>query len=200
MGLTTHAYSALAKPLSKDCINDQTNNDITVALNTAGVAFDASQGLGDAANTSSIVLLMYGGFDAQRCTCVLNFPSPTTAGTEDLGVIIGLRNYKSTFENYLYARVHAGTAGIAADVNGTLTTLTSTPWSVAQGVNITIMIQRVGLLVTTSFTAASGPSPVTPSTILTGATATALASGGLMGFRSLSKAVWCRSMLGEQVA
>ena len=203
MSISTHEFSALTPPLFKDCIGDQTNNNISVVLNSTGatpVAFDATQGLGVATNISSIVLLMYGGFDAQRITTVLNFPSPTTAGTEDLGAILGMYNYKNTFENYLYARVHAGVASITSVVAGSFATLTSTAWSVAQGVSMTIVCKRVGTLITASFTAASGPGPVNLSTTLTGGTATALSSGGMMGFRSLSKAVWCQSMIGEQVA
>lgn len=195
--MTTNGLTTLATK-TKNLISDQTFDYTQVILNTAGVAFDVTNGLGQASATSSEVLLDMGGFDAQRCTCILQFPSPTTAGTEDLGVLIGVINSgKAGQESYINAAVVAGAAKIRSEVNGTLTTLSTTAWSVAQGVLMTIVCQRVGRVITATFTAASGPAPVQLTTTL--ASNSTLLTGGLMGFRSSSKAVWCSSMVGEQI-
>lgn len=192
-GMTTLAY------LSKNLISVQTFDYLQVILNTAGVAFDVTNGLGQASNTSSEVLLDMGGFDAQKCTCILQFPSPTTAGTEDLGVLLGVINSgKAGQESYIEARVSTGNARIATMVGGTLVNQSSTAWSVAQGVLMTISVQRIGSLVTANFHAASGPGDVQLTYTLPGGST--LVTGGVMGFRSSSKAVWCSSIIGEQLA
>jgi hypothetical protein len=196
--ITTNGMTTLAK-VSKDLIADQTFNNLAILLNQAACLFDVTHGLGDAANTSSVIALLIGGFDAQKITATLNFPSPTTAGTENLGVFAGALRIGTGTENYLYACADAGTARIQTIIAGVTTTLTSTPWSVAQAVSMTISLQRVGTLLTANFSAASGPAPVQLQTNLSGG-GLALQSGGIMGARSLSKAIWCTDLVGQQVA
>jgi len=195
--ITTNGMTTLAQ-VTKNLITDQTFNNLAILLNQASCVFDPVQGLGDAANTSSVIELLIGGFDAQLMTATLNFPSPTTAGTENLGVFIGALRIGTGTENYLYACADAGTARIQTIVAGTTTTLTSTPWSVAQAVAMTISFQRVGTLLTANFSAASGPAPVQLQTNLSG-TGLTLQHGGVMGARSLAKAIWCTNFDGQQI-
>ena len=53
---------------TKDLIADQTYTDLTKKLNTSGIAFDAVEGLGDAAANSSMVLVNSGGYPDQQIT------------------------------------------------------------------------------------------------------------------------------------
>ena len=188
------------RTFSKNLLTQQNYDDLIVKLNTGGIAFDATHGLGQASATSTLVLAAFGGFDDVRVVGIMKFPSPTTAGAEDLGLVMGMRNVETigAGANYLYIRVAAGNARIVSVIAGSFSTLTTAAWSVAQGVAITIDATRVGRLVTATFTAASGPAPVTLSFTLP--SDSPLLPGGLCGFRSLSKAVWCSSLTAEQLA
>ena len=189
--------NTLLASYTKDCIGDQTFDHTAILLNAASCVFDATHGLGDAANTSSVIALFMGGFDAQKVTATINFPSPTTAGTEALGVFLGALRIGTGTENYLLAWATAGIAKISTVIAGTFATLSSTAWSVAQAVDMTITFQRVGLLLAATFHAASGPSDVNLSAALP--SDSPLLSGGIMGARSVSKAIWCKSLKGEQI-
>lgn len=181
---------------TKNLVSDQTFRDITVIFNSAGVAFDVTHGLGHASDTSSAVFLSAGGFPDQRVVATMKFPSPTTAGTEDLGVILRVSTLIAAASTYLYAKVKDGTVKLVEVVDGTATTLTSSAWSVAQNVNITIDTQVVGTAFAATFTAASGPSPIT---INATTNLSNVPARGVMGFRSISKAIWCSSFRGIQL-
>jgi len=180
--------------VSKDLINDQTFKDLTKKFNTSGVSFDAVEGLGDATSTSSLVLINSGGFSDQRITAVLNFPSPTSAGSEDIGVMVRVLSVDSPDANYYFAHVDAGVAKITRVADGTFTTLSSLSFSLAQGTNVTITFSAVGDLLKATFDAGGSPA-----TINLSATDSQIPARGCMGFRSLTSAVWCRSLTWEQL-
>lgn len=179
---------------TKNLVADQTFTDLTKKLNTSGVAFDGIEGLGDASASSSVVLINTGGYPNQKVTAVLNFPSPTTAGIEDIGVLLRVLSFDSPNASYYYARVDGGTAKITRVLNGSFTTLTSQAFALAQGDNVTITFTAVGDLLSATFDAGGSPTTVNLAT-----TDNQVARRGIMGFRSLSSAVWCRSLAWEQL-
>jgi hypothetical protein len=179
---------------SKNLITEQNYYHLTEKLNTTGVAFDVSEGLGDATSTSSVVLINSGGYDDQKITAVLNFPSPTTAGSEDIGVILRCLTFDSTDDTYYYARVDGGIAKITRVLDNSWVTLTSQAFALAQGTNVTITFSAVGDALNATFDAGGSPATVNLST-----TDSNIPGGGVMGFRSNASTVWCRDLIWEQL-
>jgi hypothetical protein len=181
-------------PITKNLVSDQTYDQLTKKLNTAGVAFDVTHGLGQAAANSSAVLINSGGFLDQEVIAKVKYASPTTAGAEEIGALVNVLSFDSPDANYYYARVDGGTAKITKVVDGTFTTLTSSAFALAQDDIVTITFSRVGNLLTADFESGGTPATVNLST-----TDSSLVAGGVMGFRSLSSAIWCSELSWRQV-
>ena len=180
--------------VTKDLVADQTYTDLTKKLNTGGVAFDATFGLGDATATSSLVLVNAGGFEDQKIEAVMRFPAPTTAGIEDIGVVLRAMTFDGTDDTYYYARVDGGTARITRVVNEAFVNLTSQAFALPQNTDVTITFTAVGDLLSATFDAGGAPATVNLST-----TDNNIPRRGVMGFRSLTSAMWCSSLTWEQL-
>lgn len=178
---------------NKNLISVQTFADLFVQLNTAGCAFDVTNGLGNAANVSTWVLANYAVKNTTGHV-VLQYPSPTTAGTEDLGVPARVTNMKTGQENYYYFRQHNQVASIGKVIAGAaIVTLTSGAFAVPQGQLFTIDLTCNGPNLSATFTS----SGVTTRNLAIADTD--IPGAGLFGFRSLSKAVWCSLMQFNQL-
>lgn len=192
--LTTFGQANLVA-YSQNLVSVQNFDNLIVKLNTAGCAFDVTNGLGQASATSTWVLVANGGFTDQQCIATMQYPSPTTAGTEDLGVTMNVLNTQTGIENYYYIRQKNQVANITKVIAGTFTSLTSAAFTVAQGISFTITASIVGTTLTANFTAVSGPAPVN----LSIADSSLTRGGSCGGFRSLSKAVWCSAIQANQL-
>ena len=182
-------YSSVAPiSLTKDFVADQTVNNVHEKLNTSGLGFDVTEGYGyDAASTSTAWVMAIGGFNNQYAQAVLKYVSPTTAGSEDIGVLLRCTSLDSPNASYYYARVDAGDAEIVRVLNGTFTTLSSTPFVLPQDELVTITFTAVDTALSATFSA------TTPSDVTVSAT-DANITGGNPGVRSQSSTVWCRSI------
>lgn len=179
---------------TKDLIADQTFTDLSKKANTGGITFDVAEGLGDNANITTVLLINSGGYPDQRIQAVMNYPAPTVAGFEEIGVVARLLSFDSPDASYYYARVDAGVAKITRVLNGTFSTLTSSAFALAQGVNVTITLTCVGDLISATFDAGG-----TPATVNLSVTDSAVAQRGVLGFRSSNSAMWCRSLEWSQL-
>ena len=183
--------------LTKNLVTDQTWAGINKKINVTNCVFDATEGLGRAASESTAVLVCGGGFNDQKITAAMKYVSPTATSASEIGVIARcntLDNIGSS-ESYYYARVDNDVAKLTKVVAGAFTTIQSTAWPLAQNVVATISLSCVGSTITATFESAANPGVVTTLT----ATDTAITTGGLMGFRSLSSSIWVRSFTAEQL-
>lgn len=179
---------------SKDLIAVQDYKNLNKKLNTGGVSFNVTEGLGDNTATSSMVFINSGGFQDQKITAVMNYPSATTAGNEDIGVMLRTITTEGADASYYYARVDGGFAKITKVLDGTFSTLTSQAFALGQGENVTITFSAVGNVLSATFDAGGSPATVELSAL-----DDSIPTGGVLGFRSLSSAVWCRSLAWEQL-
>lgn len=180
---------------TKDLINDQTYDGVNEKLNTSDLAFDGTEGLGSDNGSSTAVTINVGGFDDQKIIAALKYVSPTTAGSEDIGVMLRLQTFDSPDATYYYARVNGGSAKITKVVDGSFTTLTSSAFALAQDTVVTITFSAVGNQLTALFQATGGsPSDVTLST-----TDSSIQTKGMFGYRSLNSTVYCRNFTVEQL-
>lgn len=182
---------------SKNLISTQNYNYLDVRLNTAGVAFDATEGLGEAASNSSVVIMLVGGFVDQRVYGDFKYVSPTSQANSEIGVIARFTNpdYTGSITNasYLYARVDGGVAKLTKVVANTFTNLSTSNWALAQGDVATITLTCRGSAITATFyTAALG-------TLTLSATDSDILTGGVGGFRSLSSSIRARSIGMDQL-
>jgi hypothetical protein len=180
---------------TKNLISDQTYNGVNEKMNTSDLAFDAVEGLGSDNGSSTAVTINVGGFDDQKIIAALKYVSPTTAGNEDIGVMLRLQTMDSPDATYYYARVDGGNAKITKIIDGAFTTLTSSAFALTQDTVVTITFSVVGSQLTALFQATGGsPSDVTLST-----SDSSIPSGGMFGYRSLNSTVYCRSFTVEQL-
>lgn len=182
--------------LSKDLIADQTFAGFNKKLNTAGMAFDAVEGFGQAANNSSLILVNLGGFANQRITTNLKWVAPTAPADYDIGAIARVRTIDSdTTTDFYYARVDGDVAKITKVDAGVYTTLTSGAFVLPAGTVVNIVLTCSGSNISAVFTAAGVPtSPLTLSTVNSD-----VPQSGLMGVRSLTSSIWMRSFLAEEI-
>lgn len=182
--------------LSKNLVTDQTYNNMTFKLNAAGRAFSVTNGVGTSTATSTIAVIHAGGFNDQKITAVMKYVSPTTAGSEDFGVLLRAQSFEDTASStYYYARCTAGNARITKVVGGTFTTLSSAAFALAADTDVTITFQVVGNSLSASFVATGG----TPTTVNLAAVDSSITMGGLVGFRSLTSTMYCKSFVVEQL-
>lgn len=173
---------------SKNLITDQTFEKLFVQLNTAGCAFDVTNGLGQASATSTWVLA---NFAVKNCVgrVKLQYPSPTTQGTEDLSAVARATNLKTGSENYYIFRLRNQLASIGKVVAGAaIVTIASGSFLVPQGVVFTVDFSIIGNILSATWTAPA----ITTRQLTT--TDNDIPGAGLFGFRSLAKAVWCPDM------
>lgn len=179
--------------LTKDLVVDQTTADLIEKLNTSGLGFDVTEGYGDAAATSSAVLIALGGFADQKIVASLKYAAPTAQGSEDIGVILRCTSMDSPDIGYYYCRVDGGTARITR-VTGSFTTLASGAFALPPDTLVTITAQAVGNQISATFDAGGAPA-----TVNLNATDSGIPARGVFGFRSLTSAIWCRSFTAEQL-
>lgn len=183
--------------LTKNLVTDQTWAGVNRKINVTNCVFDATEGLGRAASESTAVLMNAGGFNDQRVTAVMKYVSPTATSASEIGVIARCNTLDNigTSESYYYARIDNDTAKLTKVVNGTFTTITQTAFPLAQNVLATISLSCQGSSIIATFESAANPGVVTTLSV----TDTAITTGGLMGFRSLSSSIWCRSFTAEEL-
>ncbi|MDZ4826300.1 MAG: hypothetical protein SGJ13_07520 [Actinomycetota bacterium] len=178
--------------LTKNLISDQTATNLHYLVGTP--VFDATYGHGISTETSVAVAVGAGGFSNQRMTAVMRYRTATTAGLENLGVMARIQTTSVAGTTaYYYARVSTGSARITNVAGAVFTNLTSAAFALQQDVDVTITFTLVGSALSASF-AASGMGTVNLS-----ATDTTITTGGLMGYRTLSKVGWCSSFTAEQL-
>lgn len=183
-----------ALTLSKDLIADQTYDGFNKKLNTAGIAFDAVEGLGQAANNSSLIVVNLGGFANQRITSDMKWVAPTLAAGYEIGCIARALTL-DTNASYYYARCDGDVAKLTKVVAGVFTNISTNAFVLPINTVVNVVLQCVGNTHTAIFTAAGVPgSPLT----LSGVDAS-IPSGGLMGLRSLTSSVWWRNFLAEEL-
>lgn len=182
--------------LSKDLVAVQNFVGITCRLNTAGQVFNAD-GLSTGANsTSSFWMVHAGGFDDQRITASMKYVSPTSQASSQLGVVARVQSFEqASDQNYYWARVQAGVARLSKAIGGSFTNLASQAWALPQGQYATITLSCVGNQITATFHDESN----TLADVTLNATDSAIPTGGLMGFRSLSSSIAVKSFLAEQL-
>ncbi len=182
--------------LSKNLLTDQTYNNLTFRLNSAGRTFDVTYGVGTATETSTLALIHIGGFNDQSITATMRYRAPTVAGAEDFGVVCRFQSSEDVASTtYYYARCTAGFAKITKVIGGTFTNLSSSAFAVAADVDVTIVLTAVGNALTATFSATGG----TPVNVVLSAVDSSIPSGGLMGFRTLSKTGYCSSFVAAQL-
>lgn len=142
--------------LDKNLIADQTYVHLITKFNVFLIGFDAAKGLGRAANETTVFMTDCGGFNDQRITATMQFPAPTVAGAEHIGVI-GRCVQLDVTQNYYWIGISAGSARIKRMLNGVFSDLATTAYAVAQGVNVTITASIVGSNISAKFVADSGP-------------------------------------------
>lgn len=202
MGWSLRGYPRLAK-LPLNFISTQTFDNISVLADTAGLAFDVSKGFGHNSNTSQTWLLHCGGFQNQKLTATIRYTSATTAGSQDMGTVIGALCMQGSTQNYLWARWRNDVPSIVSVVNGTsFTTLASnTGFSLAQDTDMTITFSRIaspggGAALSATFVSGVNTSTVT-ATLLSSSN---LLTGGLMGGKTNAKSMYCSAATPEQLA
>lgn len=182
---------------SKDLIVDQTWSGFVRALNT-DMAFDVTEGLGQASSTSSIILINAGGFNNQKITGNLKWVLPTLIAGYDIGVIARVQGILTTggaTANFYYARCDGDVAKLTKVVSNTYTNLSTNAFVLPINTAVEVILSCVGSTISATFTCVGVPgSPLT----LT-ATDTSITTGGLMGMRSLTSAVWFRSFTAEEL-
>lgn len=181
--------------LTKNLVTDQTYTNMTFRANTAGRLFSGSHGVGTATATTTIAVIHAGGFSDQKITAIMRYAGPTTAGTEDFGVICrvqGLEDTNST--NYYYARCSAGSAKLTKVISGSFTNLSTSAFALPVDTDVTITLQAVGSSISATFSAGGSPADVTLS-----ATDSTVPSGGQLGFRTFGSTGYCKFFTAEQL-
>jgi hypothetical protein len=182
---------------SKNLITDQTWSGFVRALNTS-LAFDVTEGFGQAADASSIILINAGGFNDQKITGSLKWVLPTLITGYDVGVIARVQGILTTggaTANFYYARCDGDVAKLTKVVANTYTNLSTNAFVLPINTAVEVILSCVGSTISATYTCAGVPgSPLT----LT-ATDTSITTGGLMGMRSLTSSVWFRSFTAEEL-
>lgn len=181
---------------AKNLISTQNFNYLTVRNNTAGVAFNVSEGCGEAASNSSVVVALIGGFADQKVTAEMKYVSPTLLAASDIGVMARFTNPDSTGvtnATYYFARVDGGVAKITKVVTNTFTNLITSAYALAQGDIVSISLTCKGSSISATFYNS------TLGTLTLAATDTEITNPGLCGFRSLTSSIWVRSIQVEQL-
>lgn len=189
--MTVDIYAPIAPAfLDKNLIADQTWTNLLLKFGV-GTGFDAAKGLGQA-NAVTVTVMGPGGFNRQRITATMQFPAPTAAGAEFLGVMLHCVQLDTT-SNYYFVCLFQGTARIVTVINGVFTTVANTPFAVAQGQSFTITADIIKSLITAKFDA--GGAPATVNISATDANLTR----GFTAFSSISSAIWVSAFKSEQI-
>jgi hypothetical protein len=178
--------------LDKDLIADQTYKHLITEFNVFLIGFDAAKGLGRAANETTGFMTDCGGFNDQRVTATMQFPSPTVAGAEHIGVLLRCVQL-SVSPNYYWIGISSGFARIKRMLNGVFTDLATVAYAVAQGVSLTITAAVVDSNISAKFVASSGPADV-----VLYATDTSF-TRGFTGATSVASGIWVSAIKVEQL-
>lgn len=142
----------------KDFVNEQNLQMVMLKTNIAGMAFDAN-GFGPTDGTSTAFLLSAGGFADQRVTGVVRYSSPTTAGSENVGIMARASTLDSLSTSqalHYLARIRNGRARLTKVEDGVFSSdLTSEAYAVPADEDVTIEFSVVGATLTAVFTSAT---------------------------------------------
>lgn len=180
--------------ITRELVSDTTYTHVCEKVNTNNLAFSASRGLGAADGSSTAFLIHMGGFDDQQIVTTLHFCPPTPAASASIGPQLRVQTM-DTNPSYYWARVDVGVAKITRVVSGTFATLASSAFTLAQEQDVTITFSVVGSTLSASFVADGG----SPATVNLAATDTLIATGGLMGVRSLNSTIYCSAFTASQL-
>jgi hypothetical protein len=191
--MITYADIAYTKAsLTKNLVTDQTETSLTYALGSP--VFHATYGHGIGTDTSTVTAIHMGGFNDQRITAVMRYRAPTVAGAENFGVLARFQTFENaSYQTYYWLRVNAGVLKLTKVVGGSFTNLSTGAFALAADVDVTLVLSCVGSAISGSGTA-SGLGTVSLSS-----TDSAIPTGGLMGYRTLSKTGYCSSFTVEQL-
>lgn len=194
-GLVGAGTSARALSYSRNFVSDQSWEGVQRLLGTSSIAYDASLGLGVATATSVLFANNFGVASDYSLTGVMRYTSPTTAGSESMGLLVRFSSNHSPDATYYYVRQDAQKAKLVSVVDGTFTTLAEANFALPADTDLTISgsVRSVGGVNQLSFTwSASGLSDV-----LLEASDSDIGSGGLVGFRTSSAVGYLKSLSGS---
>jgi hypothetical protein len=182
--------------VTKNLVTEQNYSGMTFKL-TGGRAFIAG-GLGvSGAAASCMALVNAGGFPDQKMAATMYYTTGSTSGNEDFGVMVGFQSAEVTGDTYYYyARCSAGLAKLTRVNGGTFTNLSTQAFAVAINIPVIITLQRVGNALQATF---SAPTNTPPLSVTLNAVDSSVATGGLMGWRTLSSTGICSSYQAEQL-
>lgn len=194
MGFVDAAEVTQKASLTLDLVSNQVWDGCQCVLNTSGCGFIVGEGLGEGdSSDSTVVLFMIGGFDDQKIVATMKYTSPTSAGDEDLGVMLRFQTMGGTDDTFYYFRVDGQTAKITPVVdNAWGEPLASDTFELPQGTEVTITAQCVGSAISATFEASG------VSTVNLAAVDTSIPSGGIMGARSASSTMVISAVSAEQ--
>lgn len=150
-------------------------------------------GVAVVAGTANRILITAGGWADQKITAVLS--STTAAGSESLGVYLRFITNETGYATYYYARQVTGNFRIQKIVDGTFTTLVSTPFTWTASTDHTFILQAVGSALSASISNGT-------TTVSVSASDSAVPQYGAFGFRSgptNSTQIACRNWQVEEV-
>jgi hypothetical protein len=188
-------FSRTKLTLTKNLVTDQTFRNLVTKVNTP--VFDVTLGLGISTATSIVAMTTMGGFSDQSISAVMRYVSPTAQGAENFGVILRVKCVETgdtASTDYYYARCQAGVARITRVVANVFTTLSSQAFVLPQSTDVTITFSVVGSALSATFDAGGSPATVSLSS-----TDTQISGGGLLGFRSTSQTVFCKSFTAQEL-
>lgn len=161
-------------------------NDLSSIIrveNAGSLSFVTGVGYGyDAASTTSSFVTTFGGMSDLQVVVTMNYSAPTTAGNEDIGVLLRLQTLHTPDDTYYSFRVDGGVAKITRVLDGAVTDLTTSAFSLSAGDPLTITCSAVGNVLTANFD--DGISNVDLNT-----TDSNIPSGGLVGFKSINSTI-----------
>lgn len=179
---------------SRNFISDQSWEGVQRLLGTSSIAYDVSLGLGVATADSILFATNFGVAADYSLTGVMRYTSPTTAGSESMGLLVRFSTNHSPDATYYYVRQDAQKAKLVSVVDGTFTTLAESNFALPADTDLTISgsVRRVGGANQLSFTwSASGLSDV-----LLEASDSDIGAGGIVGFRTSSAVGYLKSLSG----
>lgn len=188
---TKAAIARAATTFSKNLITTQTNYNLISVLGSP--VFDPTYGMGISTSTSVAVAVTCGGFANQRVTSVMRWRAPTTSPNEEIGAMGRLQTFASGNQTYYYARCDGGVFKLTRVNDNSFNNIATTAFALSADVDVTIVLLMNGTAISASATATG------LGTVNLSGTDSTITAGGLGGFRTLSTAGWCSSILVEQL-
>ncbi len=175
---------------TRDLVADQSWTGVQRLLGTGSIAFDVSDGLGVATDTSIMYALAVGGFNNQSVTAVCRYTSTTAVGDEDLGILLRFQTNHTPNATYYYIRVDGQQAKITRVKDGTFSTLTQDTFALAQDTDVTITASIEGDSITANFDDGSTDLDLS----VEDSSGDKISSGGLIAFRTQSSTGYLKSI------